>query len=324
MYPYIMARRGKRTRPRTAPDVKARRGTTPGMNQNAAGTQNSRITGVSAAKARQGTTPGRNQNAAGTQNSKVRKVPNWAKFVIGAFVTAIIGTLIANLYPYVNNKIFPSQPIIFRVTSENEPDGVGWRVTVPDQERLQPLLNSIHSCDSLRTAALAAGGVRDNDVSMNLLVQGNTSSGVTITGMHVRIIKRMAPLNGAYVYCNGAGEEEAMPINFNLDDQVPDAMGALSGTASEPSFFANGSVVHLDNNEVYPFQIHATDSNSAVQWVIEVSIVINGHPSTVTIDDNGMPFHTSAALPMSQYEDYLKLPCCRPVTCGDASRIVDF
>ena len=232
-----------------------------------------------------------------------KRVPNWARFVIGAFVTAVVGLLVADLYPGVKSKIIHTPPIIFKT---NQVVGPGWGVTIPDQPRLQPLLNSIHDCDSLHAAAVAAGGADDYGANLNLVVQGNASSGVTITGMHVRIIKRSAPLNGAYAFCQSAGSEEAMPINFNLNDQVPAAMGAPAGSpgqGSKPSFFANGSVVHLDDGEVFPFRVAATVSGSAVEWVIEASVLINGQPSTVTINDNGRPFETTAALPLTQYGD---------------------
>lgn len=268
-------------------------------------TNRKRHTASNATKKKSGSTASENRTAtSGRENA--RRIPNWARFVIGAFVTAIIGLLVANLYPGIKNRLFSAPPITFKV---NQFMGPGWGITVPDQHRLQPLLTSVNSCESLQAAAFKADGVPDYSSGLDLLVQGNTSSGVTITGMHVQVIKRTAPLNGANVFCQGAGSEAAMPINFNLNDRVPPAMGAPSAPGgspspgSKPSFFANGSVVHLNDGEVYPFQVAATVSASAVEWVIDVSIVVNGQPSTVTINDNGRPFATTAYLPNSQYGD---------------------
>ena len=237
------------------------------------------------------------------QDGQHKRVPNWARFVIGAFVTAIVGLLVANLYPDLKGKIIHTPPVLFKV---NQVVGPGWGVTIQDQAKLQPLLNSIGGCDALHSAAMAAGGADDGGTDLNVLLQGNTSSGVTITGMHVHIVKRGAPLNGAYAFCQSAGSEEVMPINFNLNDQNPTAMGAPTGSSShaaKPSFFANGSVVHLSNGEVFPFRVGASISGSSVQWVIDASVLINGNPETVTINDDGRPFVTTGALPLGQYGD---------------------
>lgn len=249
------------------------------------------------------TAAGGTQGTSGAPDGRGKRVPNWARFVIGAFVTAIIGILVANLYPDLKGKIVHTPPVLFKV---NQVVGPGWGVTIRDQRRLQPLLNSIGGCNSLHAAALAAGGADDYGTDMSVLLQGNTGSGVTITGMHVHIVKRSAPLNGAYAFCQSAGSEEAMPINFNLNDQSPAAMGSPagnSGQGAKPSFFANGSVVHLSDGEVFPFRVAATVSDSSAEWVIEASILINGKPESVTINNNGKPFETTSALPLGQYGD---------------------
>jgi hypothetical protein len=205
--------------------------------------------------------------------------------------------LVANLYPVIKGMVIASPPpITFKV---NQVVGPAFGVTVPDQQRLQPRLSSISNCNALRRAAVAAGGTDDYGTSLHLLVQGSNSNGVTITGMHVRIVKRSAPLTGAYVFCQGAGSEAAMPINFNLNDRSPGALGA----PGKPSFFANGSVVHLSNGEVYPFNVAATVSGTTVEWDIEASVIVNGQSTTITINDNGRPFETTTTLPLGQYGD---------------------
>ncbi len=237
---------------------------------------------------------------------KSRKLPNWAKFTIGAVVTAVIGIVVPSLYSALKDAVavtLPPNPILEHVS---QIVGPGWEVTVPDPQRLSPLVNDIGGCAALHAAAVQAGGADDYGSTLTILVQGNTSSGVTITGMHVHIIRRGAPLGGAFVFCQSAGIEEALPINFNLNQSAPVALGPPKsfGSPPGPSFFANGSVVHLNDGEVFPFKVGATISaGSSVQWVIEATVVIDGKTGTVTITDNGRPFETTASLPLSDYSD---------------------
>jgi hypothetical protein len=255
------------------------------------GKKSQKLRAVSNLKQTGRTATGKTRAAARAEEDKPRRVPNWARFVIGAFVTAIVGILVTALYPVIRNLIFHAPPITFKVNQIVDP---GWGITVPDQQRLQPLLNSINSCPSLHNAAVKGAGVDDYSTILHVVVQGNNSSGVTITGMHVRIIKRSAPLQGAYVFCQSAGSIGPIPLNFNLNDRVP---------FPHPSFFANGSVVHLNDGEVKPFSVQATITRSAVEWVIEASIIVNGQSRTVTIGNNGRPFETTGLAPPSQYGD---------------------
>lgn len=231
------------------------------------------------------------------------RIPKWLKFTIGAFVTAVIGAIVVDLYPGVKSDVLHKPAIDYSITIPRLP---GWSVTVPDQRKLQPLLGSINSCSSLHSAAESAGGISDYQSNLSLLVQGATANGVTITDMHARIVKKHAPLNGAYIYCQSAGSESAAKINFNLNLTTSDAMAGPpygTGQPSKSSLFANGSVVHLDNGETFPIDVNAFVSNSDVQWVIDATIVVDGHRSNITIDDHGRPFETTGALPFSKYGD---------------------
>ena len=227
-------------------------------------------------------------------------IPNWAKFAIGVLVTALIGALVTDLYPGIKSDLLRKPAVNFSVRM---PQLEAWAVTVPDQHKLQPLLGSINGCSSLHSAARSAGGVPDHESDISLLAQGNTAGGVTITDIHARIIRRRAPLNGAYTYCQSAGDEPAGKVSFNLNEQVSDAMTGPDEQPGKSSLFANGSVVHLNNNETFPFDINAIVSNSDVQWVIDATIVVNGHQSVITIDNHGEPFETTATLPYSTYGD---------------------
>jgi hypothetical protein len=240
-------------------------------------------------------------SAAG-RRSLIARIPVWVKFLIGAFVTALIATLVTQFYPVVVSHISgTTAPVRFTIS---EVVGPGYSITVPDQEALQPLLGSTNSCASLHSAADAAGGVDDYALDMNILAQGTASSGVTITNMQTEVVGRSAPLTGALVFCQSAGSEEAMSLNFNLNDNSSNPAGPL-GNNGEPtnSFFANGSVIHLDDNEVYPFHVGASISGGAVKWVIKATVLVNGQQSVVTIDNHGKPFETTSELPRQDYGD---------------------
>jgi hypothetical protein len=240
--------------------------------------------------------------SAAERRSLIARIPTWAKFLVGAFVTALVGALVTQFYPDLV-ALFSSTATPVRFTI-SEVVGPGYSITVPDQEALQPLLGSINSCDALHSAADAAGGVNDYGLNMNILAQGTASSGVTITNMQTEIVGRGAPLTGALVFCQSAGTEEAMSLNFNLNGNSSNPTGPL-GNNGKPtkSFFANGSVIHLDDNEVYPFHVGASISGGAVKWVIKATVLVNGQQSVVTIDNHGKPFETTSELPVQDYGD---------------------
>jgi hypothetical protein len=239
---------------------------------------------------------------AAERRSLIARIPIWVRFLIGAFVTALIGALVTQFYPGVVAHISgPTAPVRFTIS---EVVGPGYSITVPDQDALQPLLSSINSCAALHSAADAAGGVDDYGLDMNILAQGTAGSGVTITNMQTEVVGRSAPLTGALVFCQSAGSEEAMSLNFNLNDNSSNPTGPLgnNGTPTN-SFFANGSVIHLDDNEVYPFHVGASISGGAAKWVIKATVLVNGQQSVVTIDNHGKPFETTSELPMQDYGD---------------------
>jgi hypothetical protein len=239
---------------------------------------------------------------AAEHRSLIARIPTWVKFLIGAFVTALIGALVTQFYPGAVAHISgTTAPVRFTMS---EVVGPGYSITAPDQEALQPLLGSINGCAALHSAADAAGGVDDYGLDMDILAQGTASSGVTITNMQTEVVGRSAPLTGALAFCQSAGNEEAMSLNFNLNDNSSNPTGP-PGNNGEPtnSYFANGSVIHLDDNEVYPFHVGASISGGAVKWVIKATVLVNGQQSVVTIDNHGKPFETTSVLPVQDYGD---------------------
>jgi hypothetical protein len=69
-----------------------------------------------------------------------------------------------------------------------------------------------------------------------LLLEGGTSSDLSIVDMRAKILKRQPPLDGAQIHCESAGALGAIGVVILLDDEQPVAREMLSpyGDANEP------------------------------------------------------------------------------------------
>jgi hypothetical protein len=138
-----------------------------------------------------------------------------------------------------------------------------------------------------------------------LLLEGGTSSDLSIVDMRAKILKRQPPLDGAQIHCESAGALGAIGVVFLLDDEQPVAREMLSpyGDANEPEpigyesgvpygepYFGQGNIVRLEKGETQPFLLAGISTSEYVEWEVEADVIIDGEAQTITINNEGRPF----------------------------------
>src|SRR5882757_3689173 len=105
-------------------------------------------------------------------------------------------------------------------------------------------LRAVDSCQSLRSAAEAAGAVRVGSSYKNLVVEGGTAHDVTIVDLRAEVLDRKPPMHGAEIRCESAGGVGGIDISFDLDELQPVARDVSEGADGMP-YFRNGDVIVL-------------------------------------------------------------------------------
>ena len=132
-------------------------------------------------------------------------------------------------------------------------------------------------------------------------MQGRTDQAVTITQPQVLVTRRQAPAKGQEVHLGGCGGFlQYRFFSVNLDQANP-AVSLMSG-ASEPKIPSGGNLVPeaatsgftVSNTGPEYFVIGATTRRCLCQWVIQLGWSRMGNSGTVTINNNGVPFDTTA------------------------------
>jgi hypothetical protein len=129
-------------------------------------------------------------------------------------------------------------------------------------------------------------GVDGNTSFVQVVLQGNVSDAVLVTGLRVAVRSRESPLKGIPVECPTAGTVEYREASVDLDATPP----KLSYPSDQPQAF--GVTIEKGESEVY--SIAALARNGYYRWVILVDLVVRGEARTLEINDAGMPFETTS------------------------------
>jgi hypothetical protein len=155
-------------------------------------------------------------------------------------------------------------------------------------------------------------GVDAAETVVVVILQGRTDQAVTITQPQVLVTGRQAPGKGQEVHLGGCGGGlQYRVFGVNLDQANP-AVSLVSG-ASTPKIPSRGNLVPeaatsgftVSSSGPEYFVIDATTRRCLCQWVIQLGWSSMGNSGTVTINNNGVPFDTTAVV--GQPEHYLFL-----------------
>ena len=135
--------------------------------------------------------------------------------------------------------------------------------------------------------AYAMGGVDGPATIIRITLQGGSVEPVLVESMRIRIVKREARMRGTVVKGAdfGCGELEPTTVLFRLE--APDE-------PDPPPPGYKGLPYSLQKGEFGVFDVIGFAGRAMYEWVLEAHLITGGRVKTVTIDDGGKPFRTSA------------------------------
>jgi hypothetical protein len=231
-----------------------------------------------------------------TTRSKRRKA---ALVVITAFATAFAAYLANNLVPgtrSLTEHLFPSASSS-AITVTVEPDSG----LLDNQSWLFPSnfteskLSSDY--DGVGDWAPSLGGRSAGSVALSVIITDNIASGVTITGIEAKIVRRTHLGTYALVYNpgQGGGEDRSTVVGLNLDETDPHASlfedGQMGPTAkSLKGAYFSDRTYDLPQNATHAFDVVAYASTQDDEWELQIDYVAQGKPASTVIENNGAPF----------------------------------
>jgi hypothetical protein len=103
---------------------------------------------------------------------------------------------------------------------------------------------------------------------------------ITITGLYANIVKRSAPLRGAYLTWPPQGEVDPVEIGLNLDEARPAAR------------YFERKAFHLSPGKPLVLDVTATTSRELIEWRMKIHLLDDGKPATI---DAGRLLRTTPA-----------------------------
>ncbi len=232
--------------------------------------------------------------------------------VLGAFgIFSAIGTNLVNeIFPSVSETIIGTGSL--RVTVHEPTDANdGFSLATRSPWALRGHLAGVDGCESLFTAADRIGGVRVGRSVKNLLLEGSTHRDVTIVDLRAEILDRKAPMRGAFIGCPSAGGVGSIGLSFDFDEPHPLARQVGGQDYGEP-YFADADAIVLKDGEIQPIQVTATSTRDYVAWNLVADVLVDGERQEITIDDEGLPFQITGAVPGLRFERYYEWPSLFP------------
>jgi hypothetical protein len=144
------------------------------------------------------------------------------------------------------------------------------------------------------------GAVDFRRTKLHLTLRCVATQRIVVSNISVVVVRRDAPLGGDVVGEIPQGVADAMQLMFNLDERgtviparewVVDDRGRPSAPRNEPYFERHS--IDLTTGESQLLYVLADATTHDCQWRIRVDVQTGRHRTTVTVDDNGLPFRTS-------------------------------
>ncbi|MET9722900.1 helix-turn-helix domain-containing protein [Streptomyces zaomyceticus] len=233
----------------------------------------------------------------GLPSGRRRRRRGWAGVVCGALAVVATVALGAVLLPGKAREraAEPPAPLTWTVASDLWKNGCGHTYLAERTPAPPP-----EAADA-RSWAATQGAVDGGETLVRVSVQGKGAAAVVLQALHVRVVKRGAPLPwAAYRMDDGCGGA-VTPRRFEVDLDRPrpvaraldgyDASGQEGRTLPAVSFPYKVSAAEPEE-----LLIHAGAAKCDCRWYLELEWSSEGRRGTVRIgDEDGAPFRTSGA-----------------------------
>ncbi|WP_369029240.1 helix-turn-helix domain-containing protein [Streptomyces adonidis] len=150
--------------------------------------------------------------------------------------------------------------------------------------------------------ATTQGAVHGRHTTVQVSVQGRSSTAVVLEALHVRVVSRGAPATGtAYAMDQGCGGD-LTPRRFtvNLDADRPVAR-PKDGTDREQTIPAVRFPYRVSAEDPEVLLVDATTQAYDARWYLELDWSSQGRTGTIRIDDDGRPFRTTSIEGLPHY-----------------------
>lgn len=146
-------------------------------------------------------------------------------------------------------------------------------------------------CRDRKAWADSIGAVDAVFTRLQVTLEGRSGGAVVIDGIRAEVVARRAPLAGTWLMCPvGGAEASPRRIDLDLDSEPPKVQFLREG--DEP--VATPILFTLRRGEVETFLVRAVTSTCDCKWRVTFDLIASGERRTVTIDDDGQPFRTTA------------------------------
>jgi hypothetical protein len=209
-----------------------------------------------------------------------------------ALVTSSVGFLVNRFGPEVIEGLSGEPPLRLVVSRVDPADGdrFAFPVAVSRDELPPP-----SSCLGIQGWLTEHGAIDAGRSPLTIAIEGLSSSPVLINSMRANVESRREPVSNAVLSCATEGELGLIQVGFNLDEQPPVARWILEdGGLGEPYF--QTSTIRVEEGEVLAMGVSAFAEQCFCTWTIEFDIVVDGERQTLSLDNHGEPFQTTAVV----------------------------
>jgi hypothetical protein len=220
-----------------------------------------------------------------------KQPPSWfeallrgPRFIITTVAVVLVGMIVPIGWNFIGNQI--GEPIAVRV--EADPEGVGdlsWALTNVIRPRgLGPPVDLNH---------LQSRGIKVRENSHKVIVTGQRSYPILVTGMRARVLGQAPAARGTLVSLRmQGGTEKSVRVGFDLDASHPVAREDNYGRLGRPYFSSHH--VSLANGESAVFEVMAYARTASFDWEILLELLVDGQREQRVVRPDDGPFRLSA------------------------------